>query len=213
MGATVEELLERVEEWAVEESLADFRAAREEFFELTGRFEDGEQWFDLRTAMFVDWFVLDRVGPAGLTPVERYLVQKYDGLTPDERTQLQHLTVTLRSVFEVVERRGDSLLLRDLPGGGEWLVASVLSNAGLAKGDMIGARLIYSHGRPTVGRGIVLHPHEAAPAIEEIAARARAEGMPPRHVVDHLDKMRLKLDRYSNVRIQHVYRYPGDARF
>jgi hypothetical protein len=35
--------------------------------------------------------------------------------------------------------------------------------------------------------------------------------MPPRELVDHLDKMRLKLDRYSNVRIRHVYQYPDDA--
>jgi hypothetical protein len=60
---------------------------------------------------------------------------------------------------------------------------------------------------------VVLHPPEAHEAIFAIIARATAENYPTASLVDHLDKMRLKLDRYSNVRIQHVYRYPGDAPF
>ena len=104
-------------------------------------------------------------------------------------------------------------MLEDLAGGGKWEVESPNPTAGLEKGDIIGTRLVFFDGQLIMGRGTVLHPREAHEAVYSIIARAKAEEMPPRELVDHLDKMRLKLDKYSNVRIQHIYRYPGDARF
>ena len=103
------------------------------------------------------------------------------------------------------------LELDDLGGGGRWCATWTLPSIGLAVGDIVDTRIVLVDGVPTVGRSAVLHPREAHEAIEKIVARARGAGMPPRDLVDHLDKMRLKLDRYSNVRIRHVYQYPDDA--
>jgi hypothetical protein len=206
-----DDYLERIQAEAVSGGLDEIRLAREEFHKLTGEFDEGEPWYDLRMHMFLDWYLLDRVGPQGLTPTERYLVDNRARLSPEEITQLINLTVTLRSVFRIASIRGEELLLHDLTGGGHWLTVWTLPMVGLKVSDIIDSRIVLFGDRATTGRGAVLHPREAHEAIERIIERARSEGMAPRVLVDHLDKMRLKLDRYSNVRIRHVYQYPGDA--
>ncbi len=213
MLETYEDYISLIENETMKLGLSDFRLAREEFHNLTGKFEDGESWFELRMMMFLDWCLLDRRGSDGLTPVERFLTKRLDELNPDERAQMEHLTVTLRSVFKLLETKDSWLLLEDMVRGGRWRVDSMMPTVGLTKGNILNARVVFFDGRPTIGRGMVLHPPEAHQTIEEIISRARAEEFSPRLLVDHLDKMRLKLDRYSNVRIQHVYRYPSDALF
>lgn len=211
MTDTYEKHLAKIEAEAMREGIADFRVAREEFNHATGLFEDGEPWYELRMAMFLDWYLLERPGPSGMTPVERYLTAHGDQMDPETFREIEHLTVTLRSVFLIRKKRGESLLLEDMSRGGMWLVTSSAPTVGLERDDIIGARIAHVGGQPTIGRGIVLHPREAREAVLGIMARARREGMLPVELTNHLDKMRLKLDRYSNVRLQHVYRYPGDA--
>jgi len=203
--------IERVQHAATRGGLADVRLAREEFHNLTGKFEEGEPWFELRMNMFHDWYLLDRRGVDGATPVERFIDDHRDRIDPTELPQFEHLTVTLRSVFRLLSIKGKALQLDDLAGGGRWEARWTLPTVGLALGDIIDSRIVMFDGQPITGRGAVLHPREAHEAVETIVNRARREGMRPREVVDHLDKMRLKLDRYSNVRIRHVYQYPGDA--
>jgi hypothetical protein len=211
MTTTHEDRLERIQRWTSANDLSDIIAARKEFHHLTGEFEEGEPWFDLRLAMFLDWYHLDRRGPDGRTPAERFLAHYRETLEQEERRNFEMLTVTQRCVLRLLSVSGSDLLLDDLGGGGRWLVRWTLPVAGIAAGNVIGARIVVVDGAPTAGRGAVLHPRESHEAIERIVARARKERMPPRLLADHLDKMRLKLDRYSNVRTRHVYQYPTDA--
>ncbi len=206
-----EDYLDLIETEAIKDGIGDFRMAREEFHNLAGKFEDGEPWFELRMNMFLDWCLLDRPGPDNMTPVARFLTVRGNDLNVEQKAQMEYLTVTQRSVFRLIEAKGDTLRLEDLARGGEWLVHSTLPTVGLSSRDILDARIVFFGGRPTVGRGIVLHPREAHEAINEIVDRAQTEHLPPATLVNHLDKMRLKLDRYSNVRIKHVYKYPGDA--
>jgi hypothetical protein len=214
MLTSYEDCLAAIENEAVERcGIADFRVAREEFHNLTGKFEDGESWFELRMTMFIDWYLLDRVDSEGITPAEGYLIRHQNGLTDQERDQLVHLTATLRSIFRIVSTKDEWLELEDIAGGGIWRARSTMPTVGLNPDDLIGARIVFLDGDPTIVRGTVLHPREATEVLYDIVERAQGEKMPPRELVDHSDKMRLKFDRYSNVRIQHVYRYPGDAVF
>jgi hypothetical protein len=211
MGGSYESLLERLQSYATRGGLDDARLAREEFHRRTGEFVEGEPWYELRMNMFLDYYLLDRPSSAGATPAEAFLLEHGDALDRAERLQFKHLTVTLRTAFRLRRIRGAQLDLDDLGGGGRWRASWTLPSIGLAVGDIVDTRVVLIDGVPTVGRSAVLHPREAHEAIEKIVARARGAGMPPRDLVDHLDKMRLKLDRYSNVRIRHVYQYPDDA--
>ncbi len=212
MFETYEDYLDHIEKHATRDGISDFRIAREAFHNATGKFEDGEPWFEIRMKMFMDWYLLDREGPDGLTPLETYMESQAALLAPEVYRQLIHLTATLRSVFQIEQISGASLLLNDLSRGGQWEAEATSPVLGLEGGDIIDARIAYFDNRLIMCPGTVLHPREAKERVLNIIARAKAEGMPPRETVDHLDKMRLKLDRYSNVRIQHIYRYPGDSR-
>jgi hypothetical protein len=213
MLESYEDYLTKVEDNAVASGTADFRLAREEFHNATGKFEDGEPWFEIRMKMFMEWYLLDRTGTSGLTPLEEFLVSRGSGLDSRERAQLEHLTATHRSAFRIAKIKGAALVLEDLILGSVWEVESTTPTAGLEKDDIIDTRVIYFGGKLIVCQGTVLHPKEARNSVLTIIARAKAEGMPQRELVNHLDKMRLKLDRYSNVRINHIYRYPTDAPF
>lgn len=209
-----EDYFERIEAEAAKDGLDDLRLAREEFHNLTGKFEDGEPWFEQRMTMFLDWYLLDRQGRDGMTPVERLLTFRGGDLSDKERNEMAHFIVSMRSLFRILDSRNNMLKLEDLVRGGIWEARPTITAVGLNKGDVLGARLIFFEGLPTlIAKSVVLHQPEAHEAIFGIIARAKAERYPDADLVSHLDKMRLKLDRYSNVRIQHVYRYPGDAPF
>jgi hypothetical protein len=211
MDGLYESLLEKIQAHATRHGLDDARLARDEFHRRTGEFVEGEPWYELRMNMFLDYLLLDRIGPDGVTPAESFLEAHGTALEPSAHRRFEQLTVTLRSVFRLHRIRGADLVLDDLAGGGRWRAIWTLPSIGLTVGDIIDTRIVAFDGVASTGRSVVLHPREAHEAIEKIVAQARSTAMPPRELVDHLDKMRLKLDRYSNVKIRHVYRYPGDA--
>ena len=213
MPESYEDYLTLLEKEAVKDGYAEFRLAREEFQNNTGVFEDGEPWFEIRMKMFMEWYLLERIGHSGMTPLESYLCLMGEQLSPEVHLQMTQLAVTLRSVFRIDHIQGDVLLLDDLAGGAQWRVTGTTPVVGLQRDDFVDVRLALFGGRVILCPATtVLHPREAREDVRAIIARARAERMPNRELVDHLDKMRLKLDRYSNVRIQHIYRYPGETR-
>ncbi|MBN2716695.1 MAG: hypothetical protein JXX14_12655 [Deltaproteobacteria bacterium] len=193
--------------------LADFRLAREEFHRLTGEFEEGEPWFETRMTMFMDWYLLERKDKSGHTPVAKYLIAHGDNLSDDDLRSFQNLNVSMRSTFQIQKMSGDILLLEDLILGGQWKAHWILPFAGLKVDDIFNSRIILADSEIEVGRGAVLHPTDAHEALFDIVDRARREHMPLSQTVCHLDKVKLKLDRYSNVKIRHVYKYPTDVVF
>jgi len=148
-----DDFLELIQAEAVSEGLDEIRLAREEFHKLTGEFDEGESWYDLRMHMFLDWYLLDRVGPQGLTPTELYLVHNRARLSPEATAQVINLTVTLRSIFRIARIRGDELLLHDLTGGGHWSTIWTLPTVGLKVGDLIDSRIVRVGDKTTTGQG------------------------------------------------------------
>ncbi|MBN2528498.1 MAG: hypothetical protein JXR76_19070 [Deltaproteobacteria bacterium] len=213
MQSRIESYMELLERDASKAGLADFRLAREEFHKLTGEFEEGEPWFETRMTMFMDWYLLDRKGPGGKTPIEKYLAQHEFELNDEDLRIFQRLNVTLRSSFQIQKIKGDQLLLEDLILGGQWKCRWVLPSVGLKTDDIFNSRLILVGDEIEVGRGAVLHPVDAHEALFEILDRARREHLPVTKTVYYLDKVKLKLDRYSNVKIRHVYKYPTEVVF
>ena len=213
MQYSYESYLERLQKNVSSKGLDEVRLAREEFHRLTGEFSDGEPWFEVRMMMFLDWYLLDRPGCNGKTPVVQFLQENQDALTPEEKTRFKYLTVTLRSIFRLQSIKGQTVFLEDMIGGALWKARWTLPIVGLKPNDVLNTRIVLFNGVPTTGRSTVFHPKDAHEAIIKIIDRALSSRMPKREIVNHLDKMRLKLDRYSNVKIRHVYQYPDDAVF
>ncbi len=212
MFETYEDCLSEIEKFAVRDGYGEFRLAREEFHNNTGVFEDGEPWFETRMKMFMDWYLLERISLVGMTPLAAYLTEHGRDIAPEHFRRMEALSASFRSVFRILKVAGNTLILDDLASGGRWEAEGTTPTKGLEKDDIIDARIAEFGGCLILCPAVVLHQKEAREDIYSIVARAKAEKMPARELVDHLDKMRLKLDRYSNVRIQHIYRYPGDTR-
>jgi len=201
--------LERLaERYVAEARIEDLRMARDEHAQLTGWFEDGEPWYEERVNHFHDWYLLDRVGEDRLTPAERYLSTEWNRLNEPERGYFEGLACSQRSVFRMVAWRQGAIGMEDLIGGAFFEVSQTIPMTGFLPGDMVDARLIPAEGEIYLGRSIIAHPREAHEAIAEILELCRSRGELDWSIADKLLKMRLKFDRYPNMRLKHVYRDP-----
>ncbi len=194
--------------YIAETGLEDLRRARDEHAQLTGWFEDGESWYDERMNHFHDWYLLDRTGDAGLTPAERFLADQHSKLPEAERSAFEGLTCTHRSVLRLSGWRSGAIRLEDLIGGARFEVVRSFPMDGFLPGDMVDGRIVPIDEGLYLGRTLIAHPREAGESILEILDLCRSRGDLDWSVADKLLKMRLKFDRYPNMRLQHVYRDP-----
>ena len=191
-----------------EDYVVDVRRARREFQELTGKTEEDESWFEQRMTLFLEWYVLDRPGPTGLTPAQRFLVEEQGELKGHEPEIFEGLTATQRSLYRLDRWHSGRIEFTDMIGGGSWSVYQDQPMVGLQKGDLIDARLVPFRGDLYLGRGLIFHPRVAADHILRMLEEAHGRGLLSFALVDLLASLRLRFDRYRNVKVQHVYRIP-----
>ncbi len=191
-----------------EDYVVEVRRARREFQELTGKFEEDEPWFEQRMTLFLEWYILDRPGPPGLTPAERFLLEERDDLKGYEPEIFDGLTATQRSLFRLERWQSGRIELIDMIGGGFWSVHQDQPMVGLQKGDLIDARLIPYRRDLFLGRGMIFHPRVAADQIVVMLQEAHTRGLLAFDLVNLLASLRLRFDRYRNVKVKHVYRIP-----
>ncbi len=211
MHTFYENLLQKIETDTSKENIHDFTLAREEFYKFTGKFNESEPWYEVRMTMFMDWYLLERKRMDGLTPNEYFLKLHQNNLDEQIILQLHYFAASLRSIFKIIKISGSEILLEDLINRGLWQTVWTLPLAGLQPGRIVNTRIINSKDTLFSGRGAVLHPEEAEEPIMAIIDRAISEQMPQSHISSYMDKINLKLNRYSNVKIRHVYQYPSDA--
>ncbi len=193
-----------------DELVVEVRRARRQFQDLTGKFEEDEPWFEQRMTLFLEWFVLDRPGPDGLTPAERFIDQERDRLVGDEIEIFDELTATQRSLFRIDRWQGGQIHLTDMIGGGVWSVYQDQPMVGLQRGDLIDSRIVPFKGDLYRGRGMIFHPRVAIEPILRLLSDAHAAGRLSFDLVNLLASLRLRFDRYRHVKVKHVYRFPPD---
>jgi hypothetical protein len=181
----------------------DVSAARKAFDERRGRvFEDEELW-ERWTQAFLEWYVLERVGPnADAPPVVVALRREQD---PKRRTALRALVTSQRSLFEVRALRPGGVELHDLLGGGEFGVDEQRALHGVAVGDVAELRLVGLGGQVLFGRTFCFHPSGTRVAIGVHARRILEAGGDRREVMDHCASLRVRCERYRHVSAVRVY--------
>lgn len=195
--------------WATPaDTQADLIEAKRSFFSKTGEvFEDDKQ-FEMRMAAFLEHYVLDRPMPSsGLTPARTCYLAKIAEGPPQRSVALRALTETVHALFEVKKLETGKIKLVNLFTDTEYTVTERRHFAGLAKNDVLEARLVHLE-RSWYFMGVsCFHPKQAAPLLVKEARRRRKKNgdQAPVELIAEAAQRSLKADRYRNIAIEKIY--------
>jgi hypothetical protein len=216
--------------WAVFDELVgratqdetDVRLAREEWSVQTGRVHPDHELYGERSDAFVEWYVLDRRGPDGLTAVERALLSNVEspGVAPGasagaaagaaiiDRATCLALRAAHRSLFSVRELQPGQARVDDVLGGAQFEVDERRSLRGVQPGDLFETRILPDPERPyrlVFSRAMLFHPRGVSTAVLEHARAARARREPRAVVLARLQRLRLRCLAYKHVAPLRIY--------
>lgn len=219
-------LLEQVIEELYARHTADTEAAgvaRREYEERRGRVHQDDELWEPWSAAFVEWYVVERVGPGGVPPALMTAREMRDA--GDARADLVTSLVTShRSLFEVTAMKPGRIEVIDLLGGAEFHVDEQRAMHGVDVGDVAELRLVGTRPRSDrelraegaceegpighsvrFGRTFIYHPKAARNAIVERSRAMLAKGSSRRDVIDQIAQLRVQVTRYRHMPPSRVY--------
>jgi hypothetical protein len=211
------QLQERLLGWATAEPRKDeVLSARREYFGRVGEPHEEDRSYEVRVNAMLDFYVFDfRPGGGLATTLERFIETEAPALSPEELAAYRELERNVHSLFEIRKITDGVVRVRDVFGGGDHDVTERRQVAGLAKGDLIEARLIPSAGKLFFSGAFLYHPPEARKAIlaevkrlKKAAGRGGAPEVKP--FLAQLSRMAFKLERYRNVRLESIYDFSAE---
>jgi hypothetical protein len=216
---TLSEIQERLLSWATAEPRkADLLSARKVYFERHGEPHEEDRSFEVRQNAALDFYLFDwRPAAEARTTIERFLESEAASLSEHEREALGDLARSVHGLFEVRKIRDGLVRLRDVFGRKDHDVTERRQVAGLAKGDLLEARLLPFQGGLFFSGAFLYHPPEARKNIlAEVKRLRKAAGKSDPPDVDaflaQLSRMAFKLERYRNVRLESIYDFSPEAR-
>lgn len=198
LDSALDELIERFAQQRVD----DAARARIEYAERTGRVFEEDEIYEARTVAFLEWYACERPLPEHRVPPASVALDTADAArAPAWRAWAR----SHRSLF-LVERITDTeVALVDLWGGGHFAVDERRRLHGVARGDVIEARLLGWRERVRFGRTFAFHPAAARAAIVHHVRRRRAAGGRRTDAVDHIAALQVRALRYQHVEPARVY--------
>jgi hypothetical protein len=195
----------------------DIVACKNEYFAATGgEVHEDDACFEQRMQGFFNFFLFDRKGPDGITPVQRYLRERGATLGGQDKEALMGFTNSLIGLYQY---RGRGSLLRRVPKGhvrvrdaitGEkFNVLERRQMHGLEEGDVFEARLVPVGGTYHFSTSFTYHPREMHRLIlREIRRRKKAGKLSDaRGFCWELERMALQAERFKNVSISAIYNF------
>ena len=214
---TLQEMHERLVAWASDEARKEWLlAARQAYFEGFGEPHEEDKSFESRMNCLLDWVLYD-FRPNGVdTMLELFLRDRSQALTTDELAEIRELTRNLHGLFEVRRMQPGQIRLRDVFTRNDHDVTERRTLAGLAKGDLLEARLLPHDGHLYFSGAFLYHPQEVRKAILAEVKRLRKAGkkggsLDVKAFLATLSRMAFKLERYRNVKIESIYDFAGSS--
>lgn len=209
---------ERLLSWATsDERKPDLLAARGEHFGRYGEPHEEDRSYEIRVNGMLDFYLYDfrPAGGAGTT-LERFIEAEASSLSPEELRAYRDLGASVHGLFEVRRIAEGQVRLRDVFSGTDHDVTERRQVAGLAKGDLLEARLLPFEGALFFSGAFLYHPREARKQIlaevKRLKKAAGRGGTPDvKAFLATLAQMALKLERYRNVRLESIYDFSGAA--
>jgi hypothetical protein len=216
---TLPELHERLLSWASADPQDPLLlAARQVHFGRYGEPHEEDQSFERRMNGMLEAYLFDyRPAAEAPTALERFLASQGPSLSPEEVAAFQALGANRHGLFEVRKMEAGRVRLRDAFTGEDLDVTERRQLVGLAKGDLLEARLMPFDGQLWFSGAFLYQPREArARILAEVKRLRKAAGKHGRPDVKGLlatlSRMAFKLERYRNVRLESIYDFSTDAR-
>jgi hypothetical protein len=215
----LQELHERLLSWASAPPRdQELLRAKREHFEVYGEPHEEDRSYEVRVNGMLDAYLYEFRHPgAPLTTVERFLEAEAGSLSPEDLAAYRALTQSVHALFEVRKIKDGFVRLRDVFTGKDVEVTERRQVAGLAKDDLLEARLLPFEGGLYFSGAFLYHPREARKAILSEVKRMKKEAqkgatLDQRQFLARLSRMALKMERYRNVRLESIYDFSPEAR-
>ncbi len=216
---TLQQLHERLLSWATAASREqELLRAKREHFERYGEPHEEDRSYEVRLNGMLDEYLYEFVPEGGAgTTLDRFVEAEAATLTPEELAAYRALAQSVHGLFEVRKIREGQVRLRDVFSGRDHDVTERRQVAGLAKDDLLEARLLPFEGELFFSGAFLYHPREARKLILAEVKRTkkaapRGTEVDPRPVLARLSRMALKMERYRNVRLESIYDFSAEAR-
>lgn len=216
---TLPELHERLLSWASADPQEPLLlAARQDHFARYGEPHEEDQSYERRMSGMLEAYLYDfRPAPGAPTALERFLAAQAEALSSEEVAAFRALGANRHGLYEVRKLEPGCIRLRDAFTGEDLEVTERRLVAGLAKGDLLEARLMPFEGKLWFSAAFLYQPREARSRIlAEVKRRRKAAGKNGRPEAEGLlatlSRMAFKLERYRNVRLESIYDFTVDSR-
>jgi hypothetical protein len=209
---TLQEMHERLLAWAGADTRKEsLLAARQAYFAAFGEPNEEDKSFELRMNGLLDFYLFDFRDGRSRTALEQFVLDPENALAADESDRYRELSNNVHGLFEVRRIRPGELRVRDVFSGQDHDIVERRQVVGLAKGDLIEARLLPFEGRFWFSGAFLYHPQAVRKRILGEVKRLRKEsgknGSQPdvKAFLALLSRMAFKLERYRNVKIESIY--------
>ena len=216
---TLQELHERLLSWASAPPRdQELLRAKREHFEDYGEPHEEDRSYEVRVNGMLDAYLYEsRLPGSALTTVERFLEAEGQSLAPEEVAAYRALAQSVHGLFEVRKIKDGFVRVRDVFTGKDLDVTERRQVVGLAKDDLLEARLLPFEGGLYFSGAFLYHPREARKAILSEVKRMRKEApkgaaLEVGPFLARLARMALKLERYRNVRLESIYDFSPESR-
>lgn len=199
--------------------LPEVKAAKEDFFEKAGTFDETTPDFELKMAQFTDWYLFTRpMSGSGRVSIEMVLDDPQFRVSDGERSLYLNLRNSLHSLFEFLKLKGEDVHIRDLFTGFKYVIRQSRVTQGFNTDEYFEARLIPHEGGFVFSSLFCFHPAPVSKFIlkeikrvnklpEEEQALAREE------LISRLFRMKNKHEQYSHLDIHSIYSNDSKLRF
>lgn len=187
---------------------ADLVEARTAYSEQSGEVFEDERQLESRMKAFLEYYVCDRVAPwLARTPARaRYELALHEE-GPDRALAFRAWTETIHGIFEVRALSRGSARVRHLYSGIDFDVNERRQIVGLARGDILEARIVPDGDDLAFSSSYCWHPRAAAGLIRAEVRRRLAQPSIPgeQGLVWDCALRALKSERYRQIAVEKIY--------
>src|SRR5882757_5948884 len=145
----------------------EVEAAKGDFFERAGTFDEASVDFELKMAQFTDWYLFTRpMQTSGRASIEMVLDDPHYKIGEDERSLYLNLRNSRHSLFEFQKLKKDDVYIKDLFTGFKYTIHKSRVTQGFNKDEYFEARLVPFEGGFIFSSSFCFHPSVVSKFIQ-----------------------------------------------